>query len=121
MEDVLSLVKLRLDIKDNKLDNLILSYTEEIGNRIKHFCGINTIPQALNFVWSSMVIDVLKIEQAHIDEIARTINTGQSVTIGDTTVSPAKSDGVTSTNKSSIDTIVLNYQSDLISYRKLRW
>lgn len=81
----------------------------------------NRIPRELHFVWASMVIDVLKIEQSHIDEIAETIDDGQSVQIGDTSVSPAKSSGVTSTSKKVVEEVVLNYRTDLNAYRKLRW
>lgn len=117
---VLSIVIARLRL-DDSLDALISSYIDEIGQRIKHYCNIRTIPKELNFVWASMVIDVLKVEQSSVDEIADTIDDGQNIKIGDTSVSPAKSDGVTSTSKKSIEDIVLNYKADLNHYRKLRW
>lgn len=120
-DKVLSLVKTRLRISNKELDNLINSYVDEIEERIKHFCNINRIPKALYFTWASMVIDALKIEQSHIDEIADSITGGQSVKIGDVSISPAKSDGITGTSKKVIEEIVLNYKTDLVRYRKMRW
>lgn len=118
---ILSLVKTRLQIDNDDLDDLISSYILEIGYRIKHYCNITEIPNELLYVWTSMVIDALKVEQSTIDEISDNIDSGQSVKIGDTSVGPAKSDGITSTSKRIIDNLVLNYKTDLNAYRKLRW
>lgn len=120
-DKVISLVKQRLRLSNDELDDLILSYVDEIGNRIMHYCNIRRIPNELNFTWSSMVIDALKIEQTTIDEIADSIDDVQNIRIGDTSVSPAKSEGVMSTSKRAINDVVLNYKTDLNRYRKLRW
>lgn len=118
---IISIVKARLSLSADSLDALISSYADEIGHRIKHYCNISTIPETLNFVWGSMVIDVLKIEQSTIDEIADTIDSGAAIKIGDTSISPSKADGTTSTSKKTIEAIVLNYAADLNHYRRLRW
>lgn len=119
--NILNLVKARLRLSDDSLDALISSYVDEVEHRIKHYCNISTVPDTLNFVWASMVIDVLKIEQSTIDEIADTIDSGAAIKIGDTSISPSKTDGTTSTSKKTIETIVLNYAADLNHYRRLRW
>jgi hypothetical protein len=59
-----------------------------------------------------MVVDVLKVEAAHLPAIAGTIVS--EVRLGDATIKVASS-------KNSIDKIVQNYANDLQSYRKMRW
>ncbi|AYB39974.1 phage head-tail connector protein [Brevibacillus laterosporus] len=120
-DDVLALVKLRMGLAKDDLDLLIKSYIHEIEKRILHYCHISEVPEALQFVWASMVIDVLRIEQATVSEVAAATPTSESIKIGDTSTSPGKSEGVTSTSKGVIDSVVLNYRVDLNRYRKLVW
>ncbi|OAJ75828.1 DNA-packaging protein [Brevibacillus sp. SKDU10] len=115
------IVKERLRLSDDTLQPLIETYINEIGNRIMHYCGISDIPTALHFTWASMVIDALRVEQATVGEVAAATATSESIKIGDTSSSPGKSEGVTSTSKGVIDSIVLNYRVDLNRYRKLVW
>ncbi|RAP29151.1 hypothetical protein C2W64_04098 [Brevibacillus laterosporus] len=68
-----------------------------------------------------MVIDALRIDQATLNEVAATTAGSESIKIGDTSISPGKSDGVTSTSKEVIESVVLNYRVDLNRYRKLVW
>ncbi|EJW14727.1 hypothetical protein [Paenibacillus alvei] len=119
--DIWAIVKSRLDLPDDSKMDLIGTYIEEIGNRIKHYCAISTIPEALKFVWASMVIDVCRIELSHIDEIDDTSDRGESIKVGDTSSAPATSSGVTNTSKKVIDSVVTNYRIDLNRYRRLRW
>lgn len=119
-ETILNIIKARLGIDHDNLDELIKSYVAELALRIKHYCNIEEIPDGLYFVLASMVMDVLRVEQSSKPEFADASDT-LSVKIGDTSVSPAISNKVTSTSKSIIDKVVTNYKSDLIAYRKLRW
>lgn len=118
--EVLATVKLRLGFDDTQ-DNLINSYIDEIGERIKHYCNISEIPEALNLTWASMTIDALRVEQPNLEGIEDTNADGESVKIGDTSVAPAAIQGVTNASKSVIDKVVVNYRVDLNHYRKLRW
>ncbi|MCW2277738.1 phage head-tail connector protein [Heliophilum fasciatum] len=115
---VLSAVKIRLRINHNDLDPLILSYIDEIGVRISHYCNMDVIPDTLTFTWTSMVIDALRAEQSAIDEIAQSNAGSADIKIGDTSIKPVAASGQ---NKSAIDAVVLNYRVDLNRYRKLRW
>ncbi len=117
MEQILNIVRTRLNLT-NEQDALITSYVQEIGQRILHFCNIDEIPEALYYVWASMVIDVLRIEQPQLFE--QDLNT-LNVRIGDTQIMPASPKGMTATSKSVIDSIVYNYRTDLNRYRRLRW
>ncbi|SYX84614.1 phage head-tail connector protein [Paenibacillus alvei] len=121
VNDIWPIVKSRLGLPDDTHKDLISSYIEEIGNRIKHYCAITTIPETLKFVWSSMVIDACRIELSHIDEIDDTADRGESIKVGDTSSAPATSSGLTNTSKTVIDSVVTNYRVDLNRYRRLRW
>ena len=118
-ESVLNIVRLRLGISDQ--DELITSYIEEIGERIKHYCNNSEIPDGLKSTWASMVIDALRIEQPNLEGVEDTTSGGESIKIGDTSVSPAAGSVLTNASKSVIDQVVLNYRVDLNRYRRLRW
>lgn len=119
--DIWLVVKLRLRLSNEDLQPLILSYIEEIEQRILHYCGISSVPDGLKFVWASMVIDAVRIDLPNVDEISDTVGGAESVKVGDIQVSPGRGDGVSNTSKSTIDQVVLNYKIDLNRYRKLRW
>jgi hypothetical protein len=121
--EILALVKTRLHLlaADTSQDDLINSYISEIENRIFHYCNVDIIPDGLKFTWTAMVMDVLRVEQSSVDEIANTTDHGETVKLGDTSVAPAKIPGITNTTKSTIDEVVVNYRIDLNRYRKLRW
>ena len=119
--EIWPIVKLRLQLADDKLQPLIESYIEEIGNRILHYCNVPSVPHGLKLVWASMVIDAVRVDLPNVDEIAQTVADGGNVKIGDTSVSTGQGAGITNVSKSSIDTVVFNYRVDLNRYRKLRW
>jgi len=116
INEVLHIIKTRIETDDK--DALIETYTREIGQRILHYCQRRDIPKALHWVWASMVIDALKVEQS--DYFGGDID-GVNIKIGDTSVGPANASGVTATNKDAIEDVVLNYKADLHRYRKMRW
>lgn len=119
--DIWAVIKVRLRLQDNALQPLIDTYVDEIGQRIMHYCGINQIPDALKFTWASMVIDAVRIDLPDVEEISGTVGGWENVKIGDTSVSPASSNGISNVSKGGIDSVVLNYQIDLNRHRKLRW
>lgn len=119
--EILALVKTRLHLLDSSQDTLINSYVSEIQNRIVHYCNVDVIPDGLKFTWTAMVMDVLRVEQSSVQEIADTTDQGETIKLGDTSVAPSKSSGVTNTTKSLIDKVVVNYRIDLNRFRKLRW
>ncbi|MFD1179212.1 DNA-packaging protein [Paenibacillus puldeungensis] len=120
--EVKTIVKLRLQLTDATHDALIDSYIREIGRRIQHFCNITEITDMLTDTWASMVMDALRIEMPSVDEINETAGGADNIKVGDTSVAPVSaSSGLSNTTKTVIDQIVLNYRTDLVRYRKLRW
>jgi len=120
--EVLATVKLRLGITDDSKDALIDSYVQEIGQRILHYTNMTDIPAELEHTWASMVVDALRIDQPNDEQIAATVGGGESMKIGDTSVTSGGSGGgLSNTSKSVIDQVVLNYRIDLNRYRRMRW
>ncbi|MFS8534847.1 MAG: hypothetical protein FWJ65_06770 [Limnochordales bacterium] len=120
-DEIIALVKTRLHLTDDSLDALIQSYVAEIEQRILAYCNLDEVPDGLRWTWASMTIDALRIEQASVEAIGQTADRGESIRVGDTSVTPSSAGGVTNTSKSAIDQVVLNYRVDLNRYRKLRW
>lgn len=120
-EDIWPVVKRRLKLLDDSLQETAMEYIEETENRILHYCGISAVPDGLKFTWASMTVDLLRVELSSVDEIAETSDVGETIKIGDTSVSPAGGKSVTNMSKSVIDEVVLNYKIDLNRYRKLKW
>ncbi|AQZ45568.1 DNA-packaging protein [Paenibacillus larvae] len=119
--DIWSIVKMRLGLANDSLKPLIETYIDEIEHRILSYCHLSHVPDALKFVWASMVVDVVRVELATLDEIDATTYRGESIKIGDTSVNSSNSSEVTHTSKSAIESIVTNYRVDLNQHRKLRW
>lgn len=120
---VWEIIKLRLTLQDDTLKPLIDTYISEIERRIKHYCNISKLPDDLLHVWSSMVIDAVRVELPNVEEIEDTVG-GQSnsIKVGDTSVSAGGGGNViTNTAKTVIDKVVLEYRHDLNHYRKMRW
>jgi len=122
--DVWPIVQARLSLADDTHKPLIDTYIFEIEHRIKHYCNIPRVPDDLLYVWASMVIDAAKVELSSIEEIEDSVGSGGgTVKVGDTSIGGGSSSGggVTSTSKSIIDDIVLNYKVDLHRYRRMSW
>ncbi|RXM70852.1 phage head-tail connector protein [Clostridium tetani] len=119
--DVLELVKLRLGLKDDKLDDVIKNYIYEMKFKILNYCHIKTIPRDLMYLWATMTMDIVRVDQAYLDEISNTIaDNVKSINLGDISVNFGSSNEVTSTSKKSINDIVLNYEKELRSSRKVK-
>lgn len=119
-QDVLNTIKERLGIADDTQDTLITSYLMEIEWRIKHYCQRSDIPKSMNWVWASMVIDALRIENPSVIP-AGVGGAVAGVKIGDTSIGGGGGSGVTAASKGVIDRIVLNYMADLHRWRKMKW
>ncbi|WP_339295917.1 DNA-packaging protein [Paenibacillus sp. FSL W7-1279] len=121
-QTIWAIIKERLQLQDDALKGLVVSYIREIGYRIMHYCNLEEIPEELSFTWAAMSLDAARVDLPNVDEISDGAGGGDSIKIGDTSISPASSSaGVSNMTKSSLDQVVLNYRMDLNRYRKLRW
>ena len=80
---VVDLVKLRLNIKDESLNAIIQSYVLEIKYKILNYCHIDTVPDALMYLWGTMVMDIVRVDQACQDVIAdSTVDNIKGISLG---------------------------------------
>lgn len=120
VDDVWEVVKLRLALPDERKE-LVNTYIAEFERRIKHYCNLHVLPDDLLYVWASMVVDAVRVDQPNVDEIADTVGGEGSIKVGDTSVSSGKGAGLSNTAKSVIDQVVFNYRADLHHYRRMTW
>ncbi|MDQ0175994.1 hypothetical protein J2S08_001830 [Bacillus chungangensis] len=120
--DVLVIVKRRLKLQDNSLDDLIFDYIEQVEWKIKLYCNISKVPEALKRMWASITIDLLRVEHPNEEAIANSVSESMaSVKLGDTSISyGSKGNEVTSTSKATLDDVVLNYRHELNRFRRLK-
>lgn len=122
-EKVLAIIKRRLKIDEDTLDPEFKDYINQVGNKIKAYCNIRTIPEALIYVWASMVIDFLRIDMPNADFIKGVTDSSatSSFTIGKFSKSNGGgSSGVTNSNKATLNDIVLDYRTELNEYTRLK-
>lgn len=112
--NILEIVKLRMSITDNKLDALVLTYIQEIENKIIVICNIKEVPSQLTFTWASIVIDVLRLKVAYLEEVEN--STPVDIKVGSTSTSTKSS-----SSSATVDSVVNEYMSELLSFRRLRW
>lgn len=105
---------------------------DEVAEAIKNYCNISIIPEALNYVWANMALELAEYQhQKYLDTSAITIEPDpsdiDSVKVGDTQVS-VKGGGVIgirgkilSAHRLDLDGIVLNYTQALQKFRKVVW
>ncbi|MFC4305793.1 DNA-packaging protein [Cohnella boryungensis] len=122
--DVWPIVKLRLDLPDDARKPLVDTYIAEIERRILHDINHRRIPEGLLYVWASMVVDAVRVDLPHVDEVDATVGgPAGSIKVGDTSVSGGggSGGGLANTAKSVIDQVVFNYRADLNHYRRMTW
>jgi hypothetical protein len=119
-DDVLPIIirRLSLDENDRPLMLLVETYIDEIGQRIKNYCRISSIPDGLLYTWASMVILALQAEQSNIGAIGESVAGGDNVKIGDTSIAPVNDSGMSARQK-LYDGLFIGLQSDLNRFRRL--
>lgn len=97
---------LRVRLKQSELSDDVILDIARVEQKIKNFCDIDEIPEALHFVAADMVIALQKKEAGDDVSVA-------SVKMGDTSYSFGCD--------RAIDKVMGDYASDLIDYSRLRW
>jgi hypothetical protein len=56
--DILNIVKALLKITDDAQDTILTLYVSMVEQSILNYCNIKEVPEALNYVWANMVVDM---------------------------------------------------------------
>lgn len=130
--DYLELVKI-IKQKQKKVtftDDDILAGLKEVEQVIKNYCKIPAVPEALNYTWCNMSIDLLLYEHetnTTPDDVLEAFDPSDvsNVKIGDTSISlgdkyrnNVRSRTLQSHN-SNLDDLVTNYRQQLNQFRRL--
>lgn len=110
MEIVLG--KLKLSTADSAIELALL----ETEQKVRTYCNIpeeELIPVALNFTLANMAIDLLKYNPAASDDLENL--PVKSVTMGETSYTFD-----TTGARQILDKLLLDYQSDLLKFRRIR-
>lgn len=113
---------------------------DEIEQTILNYCNINEIPKELTYTFANMVVDLFRYEDEFIkattvsvegeeEEAEPDVNTGNinSIRVGDTTITFGSGSDTSIYNKNlrshqaNLDTVVLDYESQLKKFRRLVW
>jgi hypothetical protein len=113
-QEILAIVKKRLGVADDSIDELAVSFIEEVQHRILHYCNIHEIPDGLKFTWAAMSVDLFVKRQPTHPAVNALLGSTVEIKAGDTTTKET-------TNKASVENVVSTYKDDLNHYRRLRW
>ena len=100
----------------------------EVEQVIKNYCSIDRVPEALNYTWANMAVDLIKYNYESNNsggEVVVDAADISSLKVGDTQIqlgggssSRAK---VLNSHRPNLDRIVMNYQSQLNKFRRMVW
>jgi hypothetical protein len=115
-------------------ESLIQDVVEETIQYVCNYCNLHTAPFELRFTIAEMAMDYLNYiglaygEDDESGDLLSGVNISgsvQSVEIGDTTVTlgdvASSTNSVLSSHQANLDTMFLNYTSQLNSFRNFRW
>lgn len=136
---VMDIVKVKLGA-DTPSEPLLKITVDEIEQTILNYCNINEIPKELTYTFANMVVDLFRYEDEFIkattvsvegekEEAEPDVNTGNinSIRVGDTTITFGSGSDTSIYNKNlrshqaNLDTVVLDYESQLKKFRRLVW
>lgn len=136
---VTDIVKVKLGA-DTPSEPLLKITVDEIEQTILNYCNINEIPKELTYTFANMVVDLFRYEDEFIkativsvegeeEEAEPDVNTGNinSIRVGDTTITFGSGSDTSIYNKNlrshqaNLDTVVLDYESQLKKFRRLVW
>lgn len=136
---VTDIVKVKLGA-DTPSEPLLKITVDEIEQTILNYCNINEIPKELTYTFANMVVDLFRYEDKFIkattvsvegeeEEAEPDVNTGNinSIGVGDTTITFGSGSDTSIYNKNlrshqaNLDTVVLDYESQLKKFRRLVW
>lgn len=133
-QDIFDIVKIKIGNQLEVADSYLACLIDEMGQEIKNYCNIKTIPDALKYVWANMVTDYsLRFSPEAIaaakagDAESDGGETISSVSLGGISASLGTSDAssmIKDANKiatKGIAEFVKDYKSRLQPFRRVRW
>lgn len=109
----LETLKALLGITDDTKDVLLEFTISDVEEMIKNFCNIDEVPEGLFNTGYRMCIDLYRNE--NLGDESNPLGSISSISRGDTTTS------FRSNATEFKDSLLKNYQAQLIKYRKLVW
>ncbi|MCM3747451.1 phage head-tail connector protein [Paenibacillus pasadenensis] len=122
--EIRELAKKRLGLVDSTHDGLIDLYVADVEQGIKTFCNIPAVPLELSFTWAAMVAAAVTAEQSALIYPKPEAPEAYETTIGDTSVKPIAPVGVQAPPRPSVtvvDSVLFDYEAQLVRFRRLRW
>lgn len=101
----------------------------EVEQSIKNYCNIDEVPEALNYIWANMALDLVNYNFESNNQAGDTIATDpsdvSSIKVGDTQIQLGGGTGsranVLRSHKPNLDQIVMNYREQLNKFRRMVW
>ncbi|WP_158289258.1 phage head-tail connector protein [Paenibacillus flagellatus] len=124
--DIRVLVKRRLGlaIENETHDDLIGLYIDAVEEGIRNFIHDREVPDGLKQTWAAMAASALFTEQLAVLFPPPDPVEAFETQIGDTTVKPIKpviNTAPPGPSLAAIESVMFDYKSSLIAYRKMRW
>lgn len=113
----------------NLTESQIQQGVDEVAMAIKNYCNLNSIPAELVYVHANMAEDLLRYRKARRDAdqgitVAPSNNDVTDLKIGDTNIKLVAGSNVPKELKAhmiTVDSLVMDYQSQLNGFRRMVW
>lgn len=124
--EIRDLVKRRLGLSltETAHDDLIDLYIDAVEEGILNFINATVVPDGLKQTWAAMAASALSAEQLAVLFPSPDPVETYETQIGDTTVKPIKavvSNAPPVPSLAVVESVVFDYRSSLVAYRKMRW
>lgn len=128
----LEILQAKTSVSNIPVESLLLAINE-VEQAIKNYCNIEEVPPELNYTWANMAMDLAlyqyEIDNPVIGAIDESIDSSDvsSIKIGDTSIDLKGNSGNSSraralkSHRPNLDGILMNYQSQLKSFRRMVW
>lgn len=101
----------------------------EVEQVIKNYCNIDEIPEALNYTWANMAVDLIKYNYESSLPASGDLETDaadvSSIKVGDTQIQLGGGRGsrakILNSHRADLDSIIMNNKAQLNKFRRMVW
>lgn len=101
----------------------------EVEQVIKNYCNIDEIPEALNYIWANMAVDLIKYSYESSLPVSGDLEADaadvSSIKVGDTQIQLGGGKGARSkilnSHRADLDSIIMNNKAQLNKFRRMVW